>query len=275
MTSFVLYCRQIVQKFNRDEMTVYAAQASFFIILSVFPFLMLLLTLVQIIPGIQEEDLIKIVLAYTPSLSTATRQLTVTIINDLYTKSPGTILSVTAITALWSASRGMLSMERGLDRVHGSLGKRNYLLSRLVCAGYTILFMLACVMSLLLLVFGDLLQRMVMRFFPFLAQLAAYILNFRALWTMTLLTLCFVGLYTYVPRKPMKLRQQLPGAVFSSLCWIGFSFGFSIYFNHFSNYSYMYGSLTAIVLVMLWLYFCLCILFAGAEINYFYEHSPD
>ena len=44
---------------------------------------------------------------------------------------------------------------------------------------------------------------------------------------------------------------------------------FSLYFTNFSNYSYMYGSLTAIVLLMLWLYFCICILFIGAEINHF------
>ena len=63
--------------------------------------------------------------------------------------------------------------------------------------------------------------------------------------------------------------QQLPGAIFAAVCWLLFSFGFSLYFSNFSNFSYMYGSLAAIVLLMFWLYFCICILFIGAEINDF------
>ena len=84
----------------------------------------------------------------------------------------------------------------------------------------------------------------------------------------TLLTLFFVALYTWLPYERQDIRLQLPGALISTVGWIGCSYGFSIYFNHFSNYSYMYGSLTAIVVVMLWLYICICILLIGAEINY-------
>ena len=109
------------------------------------------------------------------------------------------------------------------------------------------------------------------RLFPVLAEITLYIISFRQLLSLTILTLIFAGLYTFIPDKKQKISSQLPGAIFSTVCWMGFSFAFSIYFDNFSNYSYMYGSLTAIVLLMLWLYFCICILFLGAEINYFWE----
>ena len=79
----------------------------------------------------------------------------------------------------------------------------------------------------------------------------------------------FLGIYTFVPDRRLSVKSQVPGAVFSTLGWMGFSLAFSLYFTHFGgwNYSYMYGSLAAIVLFLLWLYFCMCILFWGAEVN--------
>ena len=68
-------------------------------------------------------------------------------------------------------------------------------------------------------------------------------------------------------------REQLPGAVCATAGWMGFSLAFSLYFSRIvgKNYSYMYGSLAAIVLLLLWLYACMCILFFGAEINYIWN----
>ena len=195
----------------------------------------------------------------------------VRVVDDLFTKSPGKILSITALAALWSASKGMLSMCRGLNRIYHCQEKRGYLLSRLICTVYTFIFMVACVMSLILLVFGSALQNFIVRRIPILGTIITYLISFRTLLALAILTLIFIGFYTLIPARKQKARFQLPGAIFSTLCWIVFSFAFSIYFNHFSRFSYMYGSLTAIVLLMLWIYFCICILFLGAEINYLYE----
>ena len=83
----------------------------------------------------------------------------------------------------------------------------------------------------------------------------------------------FAGIYTYVPDRKLTLKSQIPGAVFATAGWIVFSLVFSLYFRLFGNrnFSYMYGSLTAMVLLMLWLYGCICLLFFGAEINWFHE----
>lgn len=264
MFSFYSSCRRIANKFSADEMTVYAAQASFFIILSFFPFVMVLLTVIQLVPSISQADLQRIILALTPDVIDS---LVFNIIQDLYTDSPQTVLSITAVTALWSASRGMLSIERGFNRAYGNHVRRGYLRSRLVSSLYTVIFLAVCVMTLSLLVFGGVLERFIRLHFPFIAALTSYIVSLRALFSLAVLILFFTGLYTYLPREKLTLRSQLPGAVFTTVCWIGSSYLFSIYFNHFSNFSYMYGSLTSMVLVMLWLYLCICILFLGAEIN--------
>ena len=264
MFSFLASCRRIANKFAADEMTVYAAQASFFIILSFFPFVMVLLTVIQLIPSINQADLQRTILALTPDVIDS---LVFNIIQDIYTDSPQTVLSITAIVALWTSSKGMLSIERGFNRVFGNNVRRGYVASRIMSSFYTIIFLAVCVMTLGLLVFGGVLERFITLHFPFIAAVTSYIITFRALFSLSVLVLFFTGLYTYLPHEKLTPRSQLPGAVFTTVCWIGSSQLFSIYFNHFSNFSYMYGSLTSMVLVMLWLYLCICILFLGAEIN--------
>ena len=249
MLSFLLNCKRIYNDFIKDEVTVYAAQASFFIVLSAAPFIMILLTLIQLIPAVSPEDLMHVMTQLLPS---SIHPLIESVIQDIQTVSPAALLSVTTVATIWSAARGMLGIERGLNRIN---------------SGYTIVFLLMCIFSLVLMVFGSSLQRLLFRYFPMLDRFVSCLISLRTFLALALLTLFFVALYTWLPYERQDIRLQLPGALISTVGWIGCSYGFSIYFNHFSNYSYMYGSLTAVVILMLWLYACICILFFGAEIN--------
>lgn len=266
MIDLLAHIKGIFDKYKKDEVTVYAAQASFFIVIAFFPFIMLLLTVIQLVPGVQKSDLLSLLVNIMPDMFDP---LVVSIINDLYTKSPATIVSITSITALWSAARGMQGIESGLNRVFESPQTKGFILRRIICAGYTLLFIGSCLVSLLLLVFGSTIHGFLTRRFPMdIFPPSEFCFTCGSLMTMWLLSIVFTSLYTYVPVHKHTLRSQVPGGVFATLGWIIFSYLFSIYFNHFSNFSYMYGSLTAIVVVMLWLYICICILLIGAEINY-------
>ncbi len=259
-------CRRIWERFSQNDITVYAAQASFFIIIAFFPFVMLLLTLLQFIPSVSQSDLLRLIIQIVPDMLAP---LVISIVNDLYVKSPGTIISVTALTALWSASRGMMSIERGMNRIYGYSDRRNYILRRLICSGYTLVFILACIVSLVLLVLGSSLEMLMEQYLPVAVHIARMVFSMGGLLSFILLFTCFIGIYTILPWKKQNPWHQVPGAVSTVIGWMVFSYLFSLYFTHFSNYSYMYGSLTAIVLVMLWLYFCICIMFLGAELNYY------
>ena len=264
MTDLISHGKQLFQKYKTDEVTVYAAQSSFFIVIAFFPFIMLLLTLIQFVPAVTKSDLLYTLITIMPDMLDS---LIITIVDDPYTKSPGTVISLTALLALWSASRGMLAIERGLNRVYESPHDRGYFLRRVICTGYTLFFVAACIGSLVILVLGDSIQRFILQWFPVAAVVTQYVISLRSLIAFWLLVLIFDGLYTFVPAGRHSLRSQLPGSIFSTLGWMIASWVFSFYFNNFSNYSYMYGSLTAVVILMLWLYLCICILLIGAEIN--------
>ena len=271
--AWIIRGKKIYDKYKTDEMTVYAAQVSFFVMLSFVPFIMLLLTAVQMIPAISQAEVLELVVELTPA---DYKSLAFRIVNDLSLKSPATMISVTAVTALWSAGRGMFSMARGLDRVWGKEDKYWYVISRLICCGYTIVFC-GRVPS-----FTDpsgLLDRSCRAFwrliFPLWGSSPERLSTCGPSGFFWCCLCSFWGYIPFVPEKRLRVRDQIPGALFSTLGWLLFSFAFSIYFNRMGGggYSYMYGSLAAIVLLLLWLYFCLCILFLGAEINYFWtEH---
>ena len=269
MVELIVRGKEIYDKFTKDEMTVYAAQASFFIMIAAFPFLMVLLTGVQVVPRISQGELLEFVMELVP---VAYRSMVFRVMNDLSLKSPATMISVSAAAALWSSSRGMMSIARGLNRVHGSERKRWYIVKRLIFMSYTLVFLFSCVLALVLLVFGYLIQAFLVRLVPLAGDLVQGVISIRTILTLAVFLLVFDGIYALVPDTKLPLTSQLPGALFTTLGWIAFSWVFSLYFRLFAgqNFSYMYGSLTAIVLAMLWLYGCICVLFFGAEINWYW-----
>ena len=258
---------ETIKNFSRqltlDHVNAYAAQSSFFMIIAMFPLLMLLLTLIRYTP-VTEQVLVESALAIMPN---TLDPLIEQIISEMYSQSDFAIISITAITALWSASKAILALIRGFNSVFGIDEKRNYFHLRLVSSFYTIVFLVLIVSSLGFMVFGNSLLRFFGRNMPLLYELAELIISLRGLYIPIIFTIAFVYLYRIVPNKEYTFFDHLPGALFSSLGWIIFSYVYSFYIDNFAGSTYFYGSLTTVVLLMLWIYICMYILFMGAEIN--------
>ena len=260
--------RAFARKLRDDSISAFAAQAAFFTILSVFPFLMFLITLINYLP-FSLADFQHSVLDIFPSVvSTVITDL----LSEISTQAPGTLLSVTVIAALWSASRGILALVRGINAVYGHIERRNYFRLRAVSAMYTLVFAILLIVTLVLLVFGNQVYRLITSYLPFLGDAAFLILSMRPIITMLLLTFFFLLLYMVIPSRKVKFLHALPGAVLSAGGWLLFSLLFSFYIDHMGRFSRLYGSLTAVAVCMLWLYFCMYILFIGAEVNMILSH---
>ena len=237
--------RTFCRKLRDDSVSAFAAQAAFFIILSFIPFIMFLFTLLNFLP-MTAGDLKRL---------------------------PAGILSGTA--ALWSASRGTLALIRGLNAVYKYKETRNYFLIRALSMVYTLCFAILLLITFVLLVFGNHLYDWIMSRFPLFSDAAFFIMSLRSFGTMAILTIFFLLLYLVVPNHKSRLFAELPGAVLTAGGWIGFSFLFSFYIDYQTKHSFAYGSLTTLAFSMLWLYFCMYILFVGAEINVFLANDKD
>ena len=268
----LLSCIQLIRAFTTklrdDSISAFAAQAAFFIILAIFPFFMFLLTLINYLP-FSVDDLNLLTNDILPE-SIAT--LLQTILNELIQKSSGTLLSVSVIAALWSSSSGTVALLKGLNAVYRHKETRNYFVLRGISAFYTLVFAILLILMLVLLVFGNQLYEFIMVQLPIFRNLAMMVLNLRSLFTMAILTLFFLMVYLVLPNRKSSFFRELPGAIIAAGGWLLFSYLFSYYIDNMGNYSYTYGSLAAIAISMLWLYFCMFILFIGAEINMILSH---
>jgi len=254
---------KIAKKIQEDNVGVYAAQAAFFILIAFFPTTMLFLTLLNYLPFSAEQARSFTVNFLSPSVSGFVDSL----ISEIFQKASGAVLSVTTVTALWSASRGLFSVITGLNAVYGAHENRGYVKLRLITVIYMLVFMITLIITLVIIVFGGTIANWLIETFPELENATSLFTWVRWLFGFCLLVLFFLALYTFAPKHKTGLVAEFPGAVISAAGWLGFSAIYSFYINNFANYSYLYGSLTAIVLLMLWLYICMNILFFGAEIN--------
>jgi membrane protein len=194
------------------------------------------------------------------------------IIDEVYNKTTA-MIPITALTTLWSAGKGLQALINGLNSIYHVKETRNWLFTRIRSVFFTLGLLLALLLSLMMLVFGNSLQLSLSRHLPFLAGLLAKIMNARSLLVFLVYMLLFLFLFKSLPNRKATVRSQLPGAVLTSIAWMTFSYCFSIYFTYFPLFSNMYGSLTTIILIMLWLYICMSIVLYGAEINAYFENQ--
>lgn len=251
------------RKINDDHVGAFAGQATLFIVISMFPFLMFLLTLMQYLP-ITESNIMMIVYEILPSNISP---LFIGIVSEVFDKGSTTIVSITAITALWSASRGFLALVKGLNCVYEIKETRTYIKTRILAILYTLVFAIIIIITLVFLVFGNRIYLFIENVFPILKDTVLLIISIRAVVSLAILIVFFLILYLAIPNRKSTILNELPGAIVAGAGWMVFSYLYSFYIDNMGNMTDTYGSLTAIVLLMLWLYFCMYILFIGAEIN--------
>lgn len=256
--------RWIVRQIFDDNITLYAAQASYFVIISVVPFLSLLISIVSFfIPA----DLQSIFDGY--ALPEELTEVLGDLLFDLRSAPKVSLLSFSAITTLWIASRGASAIQAGLETVYCVKSQKGFFFEQLRSLGGTLLFIALILAMVIGMLFGEFICDLL-----HIGKLTDIIMRWRTPFLMLCMCLGFTAMYASTVRRGSGLRRHplfhLPGAVFASIGWTLFSYFYSLYIRYFPNASYIYGGLTALCLIMLWLYICMVILLLGAEVNKLY-----
>ena len=261
MRAYNTFC-YYTKKFGSYHISTYAASASFFIITAVFPLLMLVLSIISYTPLSAEDFMDMVAMILPESFGPLLQQLA----EDMVTTNV-TALSVSLLATLWTAAKSMLGLLDGLNAIQDVNDTRNFIFKRIICIGYMLLLILGLVLNLGLRVFGEHILSRLMHYTPGLGRVFSTVMDTKGLTLFLVFTVVFMLIYTFFPNKKMKIFLQVPGAMFTSLAWLVFSSLFSIYVNQIGQFSTLYGSLTMLILAMLWLYFCMYIVFIGAVIN--------
>lgn len=253
-----------MDRVTRDRLDSSAAHSAFFLITSFLPFLAFLLTLMQRIHFSSGVTMIEAALDLLPeAFSAALREIIPSPI-----ESSG-VLPVAVIAAVWSSSMGMVAIIKGLDHIYEVEQPRNYILLRVMAVVYVVLLAVVLIAAAVLLVFGSTIYKAIQDRWP---VVAALLINFKSLVSFVMLLIFFTLLYSFVPRRRVKLRHNLLGAVFGAGGWVLFSYFFSLFVENFSNFS-IYGSLATLVIMMFWLFSCMYILFLGGEVSMWLEQG--
>lgn len=246
---------------GEQKVPMYAANASFFLILSIFPVLVVLLALMRY-TGLQVEVFTDLIAGVVPA---ALMPMVNRLVLSAYVNSSGAVLSLSVVAALWSASRGMYSFVMGLNAIYDVKENRGYIRTRLMSMGYTFAFLIVLLLTLVLHVFGgDLLG--------FLGELPIpgvllSLLDMRVFVLLVLQTALFCAMFVVLPNERNRLGESIPGALLAAIGWQVFTNLYSVYSQKFTAYASIYGSVYVVALGMLWLYFCICIVFYGGVLN--------
>ena len=255
--------KPLLENIREDNIGIHTGQSSFFMTLSVFPFLLLLLNILSLLPKGKT-----VLISILNSVSGNTiNDFIVDVINDLSAHSTGLTISISAIIVLWSASKGVHSLMLGLGNINNLYKNRNYFISRIISMLYTIAFIIVIVVTMVILVFGNKIVKYLVSQLPHLDGASYLSMIVRYLVMFAFFLIFFLLVYRFSNRKYTTFKKVFWGSLFCAIGWILFSLGFNIYIDHFFNSSYMYGSLTSFIVLMLWTYFCIYIFFLGHEIN--------
>lgn len=267
----IQFGQELVDRFIKDDVSGMSAQLAYYFLLSIFPFFIFAFTLIGYMP-ISTENALTIIRIIAPEKVT---ELLESNLHSFLNTRRGWLLFLSLAGTLWTSSSAIHAIIVALNRAYGVADERSYFTSRLLAILFTIGMVLAIFMTLILPVFG----KMIETFFTSRMHIPYYILfTWRLLrWVVSLLFLfsLFAFLYYFAPKCNVNGKVAIVGALFAGFGWLAVSYGFSYYVNNFSNYSLTYGSLGGVIILMIWFYLSAMILILGGQINAMLQKYMD
>ncbi|WP_343765322.1 YihY/virulence factor BrkB family protein [Clostridium malenominatum] len=265
LKSIVSNFKALIKRVIDDEVPMLASQLSYSLLLSFFPFLIFLITLIGYSAIDGEIMLAQISNAFPESTYELIRSTVLEVFNTKNTN----LMSFSIVFTIWTASSGFRSVIKGINKAYDEKEKRSLLKVIIISIISTLALGFLIIITMLLLVFGEMLGS----FLIYKLGLSNY---YNFIWNIIrygiiILSMIFIFtiIYRYIPSRRLRFKEVIPGAIFTTLGWIITSFGFAFYVNNFGNYSKIYGSIGAVIILLTWLYFTSIIIIIGGEINAF------
>lgn len=265
MWKLVAIYKDVLKELRKDNVGAIAAQTTLFFLISGIPFLILFLFIFQH-TALTEYQLLNVITVSFPEQVTP---FLISLVHEMYRNSTG-VMSVAVIGALWSSAKGVQVLSNGLNVIYEIEESRQWLVLRIRAIFYTLIFTVSVLLSILSLVFGDTFRRRFLEKYPIVNQALRLLLNVRYLLLFLVLLVLFVIILKFLPNRKSSFKSQLPAASAAALSWVVMSFLISVYVNYFDGFS-MYGSMTTLMLILMYMYFGMYILLVCAELDAMYQ----
>ncbi|MFS0820436.1 YihY/virulence factor BrkB family protein [Bacillus sp. 1P02SD] len=257
------FIKELILRYKEDEVGSLSAELAYFFLLSLFPFLIFLVTLIGYLP-ISQIDVLEFVAQYAPEGTVAMIEEN---LNYIVGSQKGGLLSIGIIGTLWSSSNGINAVVRAFNKAYDVKETRNFFFTRGISILLTFGMIFVIIVALLLPVFGKQIGIFIFSSFGLSDEFLDIWNGIRWIVSAAILFIVFTFLYWVAPNRPLKIKEIISGAFFATFGWMFVSLAFSYYVNSFGHYSTTYGSLGAIIVLMIWFYLSAMIIIIGGEIN--------
>lgn len=258
------FFQELVSGMKRADMSGMGAQLAYFFLLSFFPLLIFLVTLLPYL-NLQQEHVFEFMENIVPEEVYSLIEGT---LGQVLTNQNGGLLSIGIIGTIWSASRGVDALMKALNRAYDVDGRAGFI-NRSLSLLFTVAFVVIILLALVFPIFGQQLSNLLFSYIGVENSLGSIWTFIRWLMPPLLILGVMILMYWIVPNTDPRLKfiSVIPGAIVATIGWLVLTYGFSFYINNFGNYSATYGSIGGVIILMLWLYFTGMILIFGGLIN--------
>lgn len=263
VTTYQGFTKELLMRIKKSDITGLASQLAFFFLLSLFPLLIFLFTLLPYL-NLDQSEIFLFIRDYAPESVAILLEDT---LGDVLSSRNSGLLSFGIIATIWSASKGMNALTSALNRSYFQDETRSFIVARGMSVVFTVMLIAVLIVALVLPVFG---QQIGMFAFSYLGLEEGFLRLWASLrWVLppVLIYCVFSLIYWLVPNLKLQYRSVVLGSIFATVGWIVTSLGFSFYVGNYGNYSSTYGSIGAIIVLMMWLYLSGIILMLGGQIN--------
>lgn len=263
MKQIILFGKQLFQRFNDDDVTGLSAQLAYFFLLSLFPLLIFMVTLLGYV-RLDFQDVMNFLATYIPNdlISLIENNM-----EQVVNQRNGGLLSIGIIGTLWSASNGINAIVRAFNSAYNVEEDRSFIVSRLIAIVLLIAMLIIIIVAFLLPIFGHMIG-------VYIFSLFGVTDGFLQIWDMlrwvissVIFFIVFLALYKLAPNKRIYFKDAIFGAIFATIGWQVTSLGFSFYVNEMGNFSTAYGGLGGVIVLMIWFFITGVIIITGGEIN--------
>ncbi|MBC8060613.1 MAG: YihY/virulence factor BrkB family protein [Clostridiaceae bacterium] len=255
--------KDLWRRIREDDISALGAQLSYSFLLAFFPFLIFAMTLI----GCSSIKSDEVLLGLKSIVPLEVYKLTERTVREVVDNKDFKLLSFSIITAIWTASNGFLAVIKALNKAYDIEEKRGIIKVEIIALSCTVILAFIIVISFVLIVFGEINGDLIIKYFGLGLAFKNAWNYFRYLLVIIIMIFIFSSIYHFIPCRKLSFKEVLPGGVFTSIGWIIFSEMFSYYVNNFSNYSMLYGSIGAVIILMTWLFLISILILIGGEIN--------
>jgi membrane protein len=258
------------REISDDNVSNGAAALAYYWVLALFPALIVLLSVLPYLPIPNLEQAIMNLLEQVMPDPAATALSST--VEAVVSQRHGKLLSLGLLGTLWAASSGMYAIMQQLNVTYDVKEARPFLKARAMAVVLTLLFGVLVIGAFALVVLGGSVQAWLAGVIGWSSLLFVVFAVVRWVVILFALLLGFALIYYLAPDVEQNFKWISPGSVVGVVLLVAASIGFRIYVDHFGNYGATYGSLGAVIILLLWLYVAGLVMLLGSEVNSLLEH---